>query len=193
MAEIGGKTVGFALTGSFCTYAKIFDEIKKLLDAGAKVVPIMSEASMSTDTRFGNSADITTRLESLTQTTVISTIENAEPIGPGGFLDILVIAPCTGNTIAKLSNAITDGCVTMAAKAHVRNGKPLLLGVSTNDGLSANAKNIGNLLARKNVFFIPFGQDDPIKKCNSLVFNSELLLPSIEKALDFEQIQPILV
>jgi len=193
VAEIGGKTVGFALTGSFCTYAKIFDEIKKLLDAGAKVVPIMSEASMSTDTRFGNSADITTRLESLTQTTVISTIENAEPIGPGGFLDILVIAPCTGNTIAKLSNAITDGCVTMAAKAHVRNGKPLLLGVSTNDGLSANAKNIGNLLARKNVFFIPFGQDDPIKKCNSLVFNSELLLPSIEKALDFEQIQPILV
>ncbi|MCL2838843.1 MAG: dipicolinate synthase subunit B [Oscillospiraceae bacterium] len=188
-----GKTVGFALTGSFCTYDKIFAEIEKVMQAGAKVVPIMSEVSLATDTRFGNGYDVAGKLEELTGNKVIATIKDAEPIGPKGLLDILVIAPCTGNTIAKLSTAIADGCVTMAAKAHLRNNKPLLLGISTNDGLGGNAKNIGVLLARKNIFFVPFGQDDPENKCNSLIFKPDMIVPAMEEALEFKQIQPILV
>ena len=157
--ELTGKTIGFALTGSFCTYDKIFVEIEKILELGAKIVPIMSEVSRATVTRFGDGAEVAEKLEAMTGSKVISTIKAAEPIGPRGFLDILVVAPATGNTIAKLSSAITDGAVLMAAKAHTRNNKPLLLGVSTNDGLGANAGNIGTLLARKNVFFVPFGQE----------------------------------
>ena len=190
--ELKGKTIGFALTGSFCTYEKISAEIEKIVKLGASIVPIMSEISLEMVSRFGAGSEIAAKLEELTGNEVISTIKDAEPIGPRGFLDILVVAPCTGNTIAKLSNAITDGAVTMAVKAHTRNNKPLLLGISSNDGLSANAKNIGTLLARKNVFFVPFGQDDPKNKCNSLVFKSELLVPSIEEALEFRQIQPML-
>jgi len=155
------KTVGFALTGSFCTFDKIFAEIENILKAGANVIPIMSEISFTIDTRFGDGNKIAGKLEALTGNSVVSTVKDAEPFGPKKLLDILVIAPCTGNTIAKLANAIADGTVTLAAKAHLRNNRPLLLGISTNDGLSGNAKNIGSLLARKNIYFVPFGQDDP--------------------------------
>lgn len=193
MKNLTEKTVGFALTGSFCTFNKIFAEIEKILQAGANVIPIMSEISIASDTRFGKGNDIAEKLEKLTGNKIISTVKDAEPIGPKKLLDILVIAPCTGNTIAKLSAAIADSCVTLAAKAHLRNNRPLLLGISTNDGLGGNAKNIGALLARKNMFFVPFGQDDPVDKSNSLIFKPEMLLPSISAALEFRQIQPILM
>ena len=192
-SEIKDKTIGIALTGSFCTYEKIFEEIEKILLNGANVVPIMSEISIASNTRFGAGGKFSKKLEELTGNAVVSTIKDAEPIGPSGFLDILVIAPCTGNTAAKLAHAITDTCVTMAAKAHLRNNRPLLLGIATNDGLGASAKNIGALLSRKDVYFVPFGQDDCENKPNSLIFDSNRLIPAIAEAMNGCQIQPIIV
>jgi len=153
----------------------------------------MSENAQKTDTRFGKAQDFIKELEQITGNPLINSIDTAEPIGPKALLDILVIAPCTGNTLGKLANGITDTCVTMAAKAHLRNGRPVVIAVSTNDGLGANAKNIGLLLNTKNIYFVPFGQDDPQKKCNSEVAHMDMIIPTIENALQGKQIQPVLV
>ncbi len=188
-----GKKIGFALTGSFCTFDKVIPQIEKLVAEGAEIYPIFSETAANYDTRFGRAQNFKTRIEGICGKKAISSIIDAEPIGPGGFLDIIVVAPCTGNTLAKIANAITDTPVTMAVKANLRNQKPVLIAISTNDGLGANAKNLGILLNTKNIYFVPFGQDDPIKKCNSLVAKFDMILPAVVEALKGKQIQPVLV
>ncbi len=191
--EIKGKTIGMAFTGSFCTYKKAFIELRKLKDAGADVYPIFSERSASITSRFGKPADYLTDAEEITGHKPILTIEAAEPIGPKSYLDIMIILPCTGNTAAKLNNGIIDSPVLMAAKAHLRNEKPLVIAISTNDGLSMNLKNIGMLMNTKNIYFVPFGQDDHLKKPNSLVAHTNMVIPTIELALDGKQLQPVVV
>lgn len=190
--SLKGKHIGVAFTGSFCTYEKVFEGLKKLTEEGAYVQTIFSNASQTLDSRFGKADDFVKKAEEITGTKPILTIPQAEPIGPKGFLDILVLFPCTGNTIAKLANGITDSPVLMAAKAHLRNNKPLLISISTNDALGMNMKNIGMLLNAKHIYFIPFGQDNPEKKPNSMIAHTELLIPSIEAALSGKQIQPII-
>lgn len=184
--------IGFAFTGSFCTFAKVIPELGKIAAQGAEIVPIISETVDRTDTRFGKSSEWKARIEELTSNKIIKTIAEAEPIGPKRLLDILVVAPCTGNTLGKLANGITDTSVTMACKAHLRNSRPLLIAVATNDGLGANAKNIGLLLNTKGIYFVPFEQDDPEKKNNSIVADFKLLIPAIENALEGKQLQPVL-
>lgn len=190
--NIKGKKIGVALTGSFCTYKKAFAELQNLADAGALVQPIFSNASQTIDSRFGNARDFIEEARRITGTEPIMTISQAEPIGPKSLLDILVILPCTGNTMAKLANGITDTPVLMAAKAHLRNEKPLVISISTNDALGMNMKNIGLLLNAKHVYFVPFGQDNPVKKANSMVAHTELLIPTLEAALEGRQYQPII-
>ncbi|MBZ4646376.1 MAG: dipicolinate synthase subunit [Petroclostridium sp.] len=191
--DIKGLTIGFALTGSFCTFTKVIPEVANLVKEGVKVIPIMSENAYSIDTRFGKAQDFVQQLEEITGNQVISSISAAEPIGPKALLDALIIAPCTGNTLSKLANAVTDTSVTMAAKAHLRNLRPVIIAVSTNDGLGANAKNIGLLLNTKNIYLVPFQQDDPVHKYNSLIAKMSLIIPTLKKALDGEQIQPIIL
>ncbi|MCM1179790.1 MAG: dipicolinate synthase subunit B [Clostridium sp.] len=190
--EIKGKKVGVALTGSFCTFEKIFIELKKLVEAGADVYTIFSDASQKIASRFGTPEEFLQKAEEITGRKPILSIGEAEPIGPKGYLDVLVIFPCTGNTIAKLANGITDTPVLMAAKAHLRNNKPLVISISTNDALGMNMKNIGLLLNAKNIYFVPFGQDNPIKKTNSLIAHTDKLVSTLEQALEGTQIQPIL-
>jgi len=190
---LSGIKVGFALTGSFCTFAKVMPEVERLIKEGAEVFPIVSESVKNFNTRFGNADEWLLKLEGITGKKIISTIIDAEPIGPKSLLDVLVVAPCTGNTCAKIANAITDTPVTMAVKAHLRNGKPVVISISTNDGLGLNAKNIGLLLNMKNIYLVPFGQDDPVKKPNSLVSKNELLIDTILEAMRGKQIQPLLV
>ena len=185
--------IGMIFTGSFCTYRKAVIELRKLVAAGADVYPIFSERGASIDTRFGDSAEFVKEAEEITGHPPILTIEDAEPIGPKGDLDIMIIVPCTGNTAAKLSNGITDSPALMAAKAHLRNEKPLVIAISTNDGLSMNLKNIGMLMNMKHIYFVPFGQDDYCKKSNSLVAHIDMLQATIEKALAGKQIQPVVV
>ncbi len=189
--NLKGKEIGFAMTGSFCTFAVIFQELKKLVDAGANVTPIFSNSVQNIDCRFGNSKEFYETAKEITGNTPITTLETAEPIGPKCLLDALIIAPCTGNTLAKLSLAITDSPVLMAAKAHLRNDKPLIIFPSTNDALSMNFKNIGALLNCKNIYFVPFSQDNFLKKPNSMVAEPELILETLEHALDGMQLQPI--
>lgn len=188
-----GKNIGFALTGSHCTYEEIWPQIEKLKEAGAEIYPIASETVANTTTRFGAGADIIAQFQTLTGRPVITTIVEAEPLGPRKILDCMIIAPCTGNTTAKLANAITDTAVLMAAKTQLRNGKPLVLAISTNDALGLNAKNLGVLLSTPNLYFVPFGQDNPKEKPRSLVAEMDLILPTIEEALENRQIQPILI
>lgn len=188
-----GVRIGFAVTGSFCTFAKIVPQVENLVNEGAEVIPIISESVNLYDTRFNKAEDFKNTLQAITGKQPINSIVDAEPIGPKALLDILVIAPCTGNTISKIANAITDSSVTMACKAHLRNMRPVVIAVSTNDGLGANAKNIGILLNMKNIYMVPFGQDDPIKKCTSLVADFDQILPTILNAQQNCQIQPILV
>lgn len=187
------KTVGFAFCGSYCTFDKAMETLEKVHGQYGDVYPIVSERSAATDTRFGNAHDFMREMQRICDKRVISTIKDAEPIGPKELLDVLVICPCTGNTLAKLATGITDSSVTMAAKAHLRNGKPLIIAVATNDGLSANAKNIGMLLEKKHVYFVPFRQDDPVKKPASLVADFTLVPAAIEAALQGRQLQPILL
>lgn len=191
--DLKGKKIGVALTGSFCTFEKVFLELQGLKDAGAELYPILSEASQTITSRFGRPEIYMEKLEEITEKKPIVCIEEAEPIGPKGYLDLLVILPCTGNTAAKLANGITDTPVLMAAKAHLRNGRPLVISISTNDGLGMNMKNIGLLLNTKHIYFVPFGQDDCKKKPNSLVAHTELLQPALEAALEHQQYQPILL
>ena len=183
--------IGFAMCGSFCTFSQVIPEFEMLCDLGYDMYPIMSEISSCTDTRFGKSEDFKNILESKSQKKIISSITQAEPIGPKNLLDILVIAPCTGNTLGKLANGITDSVVTMAAKATLRNSCPVLIAVSTNDALSNSAKNIGTLLNCKNIFFVPMRQDDCDNKPTSIVADFTKIHESILSALDQKQIQPI--
>jgi len=187
-----GKRIGFACTGSFCTYEKAFIQLTKLAESEADIQTIFSLQAQRISSRFGNTDTFLRRAEIITGKPPILTIEGAEPIGPKGLFDILVILPCTGNTLAKLANGITDTPVLMAAKAHLRNQRPLLISVSTNDALGINMKNIGLLLNTKDIYFIPFGQDDPSGKPNSMIAHTELLIPSLETALEGRQLQPIL-
>ena len=185
------KKLGLALCGSYCTYEKLFSALPGLLES-YELVPILSDTAAETDTRFGTAAEHIRRLRELTGRKVITTIAEAEPLGPKEPLDALLIAPCTGNTLAKLAHGVTDSSVTMASKAHLRNGRPLVIAFSTNDGLSGSAENIGRLLNRKHVYFVPFGQDDPAKKPRSLQADFTLLAETVEAALRGEQLQPIL-
>ena len=191
--ELSEKTIGFAMTGSFCTYSKVIPEIQRLSQTGAKIIPIMSEHSSSTDTRFGKAADFIKKIEEITENKVITTINEAEPIGPKKLLDALVVAPCTGNSLSKIANGIADTTVTLAVKSHLRNLRPVVIAVSTNDGLGSNAKNIGILANKKNIFLVPFGQDDFKEKENSLVAKMDLIVPTLKKALDGRQLQPLLL
>ncbi|HAI86410.1 MAG TPA: dipicolinate synthase subunit B [Firmicutes bacterium] len=191
--SLEGKTVGVALTGSHCTIPEVLPQIEALIQRGARVVPILSYSVAHTDTRFGRAQDIRQALEELTGADVVDTISKAEPIGPKGLLDCLVIAPCTGNTLSKLALGITDTPVLMAAKAQLRNGRPLVIGIATNDGLSGSARNIAALLARKNVYFIPYGQDDPAGKPTSLVARMSDMERSVEQAMAGKQAQPLLI
>lgn len=191
--EIKNKNIGFVLTGSFCTFSKTIPYIEKLVNLGANVIPIMSKNAYSLDTKFGDAKTHIDKIENITEKEIIHTIQDAEPIGPKHMTDIMVIAPCTGNTLAKLANGLTDTAATMAVKSHLRNGNPVVVGISTNDGLSGSAENIGKLLNRRNYYFIPFSQDNPITKPTSLVFKPEYLVETIEHALENVQIQPILI
>lgn len=184
--------IGFALCGSFCTYSSVFP-ILEILCRDYRITPIFSEAAYTTDTRFGTAADHIALIQELCGVHPIHTISQAEPIGPKKLLDALVIAPCTGNTLAKLANGIADGPVTMAAKSHLRNGRPILIAVSTNDALGTAAGNIGTLLARKHYYFVPFTQDDPVAKPTSMVADFTKLPKALEEALEGRQMQPIIL
>ena len=185
--------IGFALTGSFCTFSKTIPKIKELVKEGAEVIPIMSYNAYELDTKFGKAEDFIAQIEEITGKKIIHTIQGAEPIGPKKMTDIMIIAPATGNTIAKLANGITDTPVTMAAKSHLRNESPLIIAISTNDALSGSAKNIGTLLNRRNYYFVPFRQDNPITKPRSIVFDEDYIIKTIEYALNGEQIEPIIL
>lgn len=187
------KKIGIAFTGSFCTFDQVFPVLETLIQQKAEVYPIFSGASQNTDNRFGCGKEFIEQAQEICGRPAITSIEQAEPIGPKGFLDGLIILPCTGNTLAKLAGGITDSPVLMAAKAHLRNEKPLLLSISTNDALSMNLKNIGLLMNTKHIFFVPFGQDDPEKKPNSMIAHTDLVLPALASALTGRQLQPVVI
>ncbi len=187
------KTVGFAVCGSFCTHARAMEALERVKARFERVVPIVSECTAATDTRFGAAHDLMREMERICGCRVIDSVKAAEPIGPKKLLDLLIIAPCTGNTLGKLAAGVTDTSVTMAAKAHLRNGRPLLLAPSTNDGLSASAASIGALLPRKYIYFVPFGQDDPERKPTSLVADFTQVADAAQAALEGRQLQPILL
>ncbi|MBP3426984.1 MAG: dipicolinate synthase subunit B [Clostridia bacterium] len=188
MAEI---RIGFAVTGSFCTFASVFPQMQRLAERGYSVTAIMSENAYATDTRFGKAQDWVRRAEEITGRPVIHTIAQAEPIGPKKLLDLLVIAPCTGNTLGKLACGIYDTAPTLAVKSHRRNGGPVLIAVSTNDALAASAQNIGRLMNGKGMFFVPFAQDDSAGKPTSCVADFEMIVPAAEAALEGRQLQPV--
>ena len=219
--KIKDKRIGFVLTGSFCTFKHTIPQIKKIVEEGGIVIPIMSRNAYNMDTKFGTAQEFIKEIEEITNKEIIHTIQGAEPIGPKkltvekdgynplkndreliqgaepigpkGLTDILIIAPATGNTIGKLANGITDDVGTMATKSHLRNNNPVVIAISTNDGLAGSAENIGKLLNRNNYFFVPFRQDNPITKPRSLVFDPKYIIPTLEKALEKEQVQPILI
>lgn len=186
------KMIGFAFCGSYCTFDKAIEALEAICGEYKNVIPIMSENACGIDSRYGTAESFIGRIEALCGRKIINTVSLAEPIGPKALLDLLIIAPCTGNTLAKLASGITDTSVTMAAKAHLRNNRPVLIAVSTNDGLSGNASNLGLLLNRKNYYFVPFYQDDPVAKPRSLVADFKLLPAAADAALRGIQLQPIL-
>lgn len=191
--SLTGKNIGVAITGSFCTYKKLFVGLNQIVESGANVQTIFSNAAQSTDSRFGLSALFLKQAEEITGHPPITTIPGAEPIGPKHPFDLLLLFPCTGNTLAKLANGITDSPVLMAAKAHLRNNLPLLISISTNDALGINMKNIGLLMNMKQIYFVPFGQDNPVKKPNSMIAHTDYLIPAIESALEGRQYQPVIM
>ncbi len=190
---ISGKKVGIALTGSFCTFDKVFEQIERLTAAKADVYTIFSERAQSTDTRFGKAADFLKRAEACTGHMPITTITEAEKLGPNNLLDIIAVAPCTGNTLAKLANGMTDSAVLMAVKGLLRNNKPIVIGLSTNDALGGNLQNIGTLINKKNIYFIPFGQDNYKGKPNSMISNYNYTIAALQEALDGRQLQPVIL
>ena len=185
--------IGLGITGSFCTHARILEETKKLANNGYDILPIVTESVFSTDTRFGTAKNFLKNLEEITKKEVIFDITSAEPIGPKGKIDIMVVAPCTGNTLSKLANAITDNAVTMTTKSLMRNSKPVVIGVSSNDALGLNMQNLAKLMASKNIYFVPMRQDDPQNKPKSLVADWSKLEDTILLAMKGEQIQPIFI
>lgn len=185
--------IGFAVCGSFCTHKAALAALKELCNEYETVIPIVSEICTVSDTRFGRASDLIRTMREFTGNEVISSVVAAEPIGPKQLLDALVIAPCTGNTLGKLANGITDTAVTMVAKAHLRNDRPVIIGVATNDGLSGSVQNIGKLLTRKNIYFVPFGQDDAVAKPCSLISDLTKLSDTLECAWKGKQIQPLLL
>lgn len=187
------KNIGFAITASFCTHQTILEEIKNLIAKGYKIFPILSENSAKTDTRFGKAEDFIRDLTAITGNAPLANIVCVEPTGPQNLFDIIVVAPCTGNTLAKMANGINDTAITMAIKAHIRNNKPVVVGISTNDALGLNMKNIALLLASKNFYFVPFGQDDYAKKPKSLVADWSQIENTMQLAMIGEQVQPILL
>lgn len=186
-------TIGFAMTGSFCTFDSVIKTLQVLKSRYPSIIPIMSENAYFLDSRFGDAEDFIAQVEEICGRPVLKTIQEVEPFGPKELLDVLVIAPCTGNTLAKLSAGIADSAVSFACKAHLRNGRPVVLSISTNDGLSAAARNIGDLLNRKNYYFVPFGQDNPTKKPTSLIADLGRLGETVEAALQGIQVQPLLL
>jgi len=190
--DLKGLNIGYCMCGSFCTLSNSLKQMKELIDLGGKITPVMSYSVLNTDTRFGTADFFINSVREITGQEVISTIKDAEPIGPKNYIDIMVVAPCTGNTLAKLNRGIVDTPVLMAVKAHLRNNKPVLLALATNDALSSNFENIGGLMNKKNFYFVPFGQDDYIKKPKSMIACFEKIPQAIEKALNGHQIQPIL-
>ena len=185
--------IGYAITGSFCTFRKTIEQMKKLKNEGYNIIPVMSFNAFSIDTRFGKADELINQVEEICKDKIIHDIAAAEPIGPKNLLDIIIVAPCTGNTLAKIALGITDTPVTMAVKAHLRNNKPLVLAPATNDGLGASCKNLGLLHNTKNIFFVPYRQDDPHSKNNSLVCDFSLIPETAEKALKGIQLQPVIM
>lgn len=185
--------IGYAFCGSFCTFADSIGQLEKLADGGNEIIPIMSERAFSTDTRFGKAAEINERIERICRNRIIRTIPDAEPLGPKIRLDLLIIAPCTGNTLAKIANGITDTSVTMAAKAHLRSDRPLLIAAASNDAMSANLSNIGQLMLRKNIYFVPLRQDDTVKKPHSLVADFGKIPDASAAALSGRQLRPLFI
>ena len=193
MSELTGKRVGFCMTGSFCTFSRVLGQLDALCAAGAQVQGILSENAYTLDTRFLPAEEVRRRVEAATGREIWHTLQQVEPIGPKRLLDLVVVAPATGNTLGKLASGIVDTPVAMAVKSHLRNRRPVLLAVSTNDGLAACAQNIGRLLNCRNIYFVPFGQDDPAGKPASLVAHFDRLIPAAEAALRGEQLQPVLL
>ena len=185
--------IGYGITGSFCTFAQTRKAVQKLKAMGAQITPVFSYATQNTDTRFGSAKEFVNGICEITESEGIRTIVEAEPIGPNNYLDVMVIAPCTGNTAAKLCNGIVDTPVLMAAKAHMRNGKPLVIAISTNDALGMNFKTIGQLMNMKNIYFVPFGQDNHKSKPNSMIADLNLLPDTIVMAMERKQIQPVII
>jgi len=191
--EVKGKKIGFVFTGSFCTFKKTIPQMKKLKEYGAEILPIMSFNSYNLDTKFGKAKDFVKEIEEICKKEIIHTIQGAEPIGPSHLTDIMIVAPASGNTMSKLASDIIDTPATMAVKSHLRNNLPVVIAPSTNNGLGANMASIAALINRKNYYFVPFRQDNPITKPRSIVFDPEYILKTTELALDGEQIEPILL
>jgi dipicolinate synthase subunit B len=191
--QLTGVKIGFGLTASFCTLEPVLQQIERFTREGAEIYPIMTREVATVDTRFGKAREWMDRLTRITGKQVMMSIVDVEPIGPQKLVDVVVIAPCTGNTLAKLANGITDGAVLMAAKAQLRNQRPVVIAISTNDGLGLNARNLGSLLNTRNVYFVPFGQDSPRNKPNSLIAKMDLLGATIVEALQGRQLQPLIV
>ena len=191
--EVKNKKIGFVLTGSFCTFSKTIPQMKKLKKLGAELLPIMSFNSYELDTKFGKAEDFIKEIENICEKNIIHTIQGAEPIGPSHLTDIMIVAPASGNTMSKLACDIIDTPATMAVKSHLRNNLPVVIAPSTNNGLGANMASIAALINRRNYYFVPFKQDNPLTKPRSIVFDPEYILKTIELALDGEQIEPILL
>lgn len=191
--KLSGCNIGFAITGSFCTFDKIIPQIKVLIDEGAKITPIFSYNAYNFDTRFAVAKDFIKKVEDITGKNAIKTIQEAEPVGPKKMFDALIVAPCTGNTLAKLTNGITDTPVLMAAKSHMRNNRPVVISISTNDALGINFQNIGKIMVMKNIYLVPFGQDDYKGKPNSMIGDVTKIKDTIELALEGKQIQPVII
>lgn len=191
MNNFDGLKIGFAVTGSFCTFSRAFEQMKILREMNAEIIPVLSFSGSSTDTRFGTAADNIEKITEICGRRPVMTIEDAEPIGPKKMTDVMLVAPCTGNTLAKLAGSITDSPVTMAVKSHLRNSKPVILNISTNDALAGSLKNIGMLMNMKNYYFVPFSQDDSRKKPSSLVADFTLIPDTISSAINGVQIQPV--
>ena len=191
MYDFSGVKIGFVMTGSFCSFAAVFRVLEELRAANAQILPVMSEHAAGISTRFGTAEEMRTRLEEIAGCKAIYTIADAEPIGPKNLTDVMVVAPCTGNTIAKLAQSITDTAATMAVKSHLRNAKPVVIAVATNDALAGTAKNLGALMNLRNYFFVPLGQDQPERKPTSLVADFARLPQTIHEALSGQQVQPV--
>lgn len=191
--SLTGKRIGMGITGSFCTFDKVLPQIQRMVDIGADVIPILSNAVSTVDTRFMTRQQLFDALINITGKQPLTAITDVEPIGPKKLLDVMVVAPCTGNSLAKLANGITDTPVLMAVKSHLRNQRPVVIAISSNDILGNNARNLGAVLMMKNVFLVPFRQDDPINKQNSIVADMDLIIPAIEAALENRQLEPLML